>query len=185
MKVGYARISTEEQNLDLQRRALTEANCLRLYEDSGISGAARNRPALQQALTELESGDILVVWRLDRLGRSLAHLIEVVRQLGERNIGFQSLTENIDTTSPGGRLVFHIMAALAEFERDLIGERTRAGMRAAIARGERMGRKPKLTQSQVAHARLLMEQPGQSVVAVARSLRVSRATLYRALKDRV
>jgi DNA invertase Pin-like site-specific DNA recombinase len=146
------------------------------------SGAAVKRPGLDGALAALGADDVLVVWRLDRLGRSLPHLIEVIREVGAKGAGFRSLSENIDTTTAGGRLVFHMMGALAEFERALIIERTRAGMHAARARGARVGRKPALTPPQVAHARKLVEN-GESPAAVARSLKVGRATLYRALKE--
>ncbi len=182
MKIGYARVSTQEQNLDLQRRALSEAGCVRIFEDRGVSGAARKRPGLDEALSRVSEGDVFVVWKLDRLGRSLPHLIEVVQDLGVRGAGFQSLSEAIDTTTAGGRLVFHMMGALAEFERALISERTRAGMKAAKARGDSVGRPPKLTRGQVEHARMLIEGKEESVAAVARSLKVSKPTLYRALR---
>ncbi len=144
-----------------------------------MSGIARNRPQLDKALTCLKKGDILVVWKLDRLGRSLSHLIEVVQTLDERGVGFLSMSEAIDTTTAGGRLMFHMMGALAEFERSLIAERTRAGMAAAKARGDAVGRPRKLTRSQLAHAQHLIESQDMSVTSVARALRVSRATLYR------
>jgi DNA invertase Pin-like site-specific DNA recombinase len=132
-------VSTEEQNLDLQRRSLKAGGCALVFADCGMSGVARSRPQLDKALAGLKQGDVLVVWKLDRLGRSLPHLIEVVQTLGERGVGFQSMSEAIDTTTAGGRLVFHIMGALAEFERSLIAERTRAGMAAAKARGDCRG----------------------------------------------
>ena len=180
MLIGYARVSTEDQNLDLQHRALKAAGCEQIFEEQ-ISGVAMKRPGLNQALAVLGEGDVLAVWRLDRLGRSLPHLIELIRELGERGAGFRSLSESIDTTTAGGRLVFHMMGALAEFERALIQERTRAGMRAARARGARVGRKRALSPSQIDHARKLIES-GESPSAIARSLKVGRATLYRALK---
>src|SRR3954469_7345545 len=179
MIFGYARVSTDEQNLDLQLRTLESAGCERIFEDR-ISGAAIRRPGLDQALGCLGQGDVLVVWRLDRLGRSLQHLIDVIRTMGEKGIGFRSLSDSIDTTTAGGRLYFHMMGALAEFERDLIRERTRAGMNAARARGEHLGRKPALSPAQIDHARLLVDR-GESPSAVARSLKVGRSTLYRAL----
>ena len=182
MKIGYARVSTQEQNLDLQRRALSEAGCGWIFEDRGVSGAARKRPGLDEALSRVSEGDVFVVWKLDRLGRSLPHLIEVVQDLGVRGAGFQSLSEAIDTTTAGGRLVFHMMGALAEFERALISERTRAGMKAAKARGDPVGRPRKLTHGQIEHARILIEGKEESVAAVARSLKVSKPTLYRALR---
>lgn len=141
---------------------------------------ALRRPGLDQALSKLAAGDILVVWRLDRLGRSLPHLIETIRLIGDRGAGFRSLTESIDTTTAGGRLYFHMMGALAEFERALTIERTRAGMKAAKARGVDVGRKPALTPAQISHARQLVEQ-GESSSAIARSMKVGRSTLYRAL----
>lgn len=180
MKIGYARVSTDEQNLDLQRRALVAAGVGRMFEDR-VSGLAVKRPGLDEALISLGEGDTLVVWRLDRLGRSLPHLIGVVQTLGEREVGFQSLTESIDTTTAGGRLVFHMMGALAEFERSLIVERTRAGMSAARARGVHVGRLRRLSPAQIAHAKLLVEQ-GESPTRVAQSLKVGRSTLYRALR---
>jgi len=181
MKIGYARVSTGDQNLDLQRRALLEAGCETVFEDQGLSGAARCRPNLDRALSMLKPGDVLVVWKLDRLGRSLVHLVETIRSLGERGVGFLSLNDSIDTTSPGGRLVLHVLAAFAEFERDLISERTRAGMRARKARGEAVGRRCKLLPSQIEQARLLLLQPGQNKAAVAKAFDVSRTTLTRYL----
>jgi DNA invertase Pin-like site-specific DNA recombinase len=179
MLLGYARVSTDEQNLDLQRRALTAAGCDPVFEDQ-VSGMVLRRPGLDQALARLAACDCLVVWRLDRLGRSLPHLIETIRLIGDKGAGFRSLTESIDTTTAGGRLYFHMMGALAEFERALIIERTRAGMKAAKARGIEVGRKRVLTPSQISHARQLVEQ-GESPSAVARSMKVGRSTLYRAL----
>ncbi len=139
MLVGYARVSTQDQTLDLQRDALDKASCERVFTDT-ISGAKAKRVGLEGALSFMRSGDTLVVWRLDHLGRSLQHLIETVGRLQERAIGFRSLTENIDTTSSGGKLVFHVFGALAEFERDLIRERTQASLQAARARGRKGGR---------------------------------------------
>lgn len=180
-KVGYARVSTDDQNLDLQRRALRQAGCQTIFEDHGVSGVAVRRPNLEQALSSLQSGDLLIVWKLDRLGRSLIHLVETIRMLGERGVGFKSLNDSIDTTSAGGRLVLHMSAAFAEFERDLIAERTRAGMQARKARGEPVGRQRKLTDAQIRQAQALLTEPGQTKTAVARLLNVSRATLQRAL----
>lgn len=136
--IGYARVSTTEQNTSLQTDALREAGCSRIYEDT-ISGAKSERPGLASTLDYLREGDVLVVWRLDRLGRSLPHLIETIGILASRGVGFRSLTENIDTTTPGGRFFFHIFGALGQFERDLISERTRAGLTAAAARGRKGG----------------------------------------------
>ena len=179
MLIGYARVSTDDQNLDLQRRALHAAGCAQIFEDQ-VSGAALARPGLSQAMKRAGAGDVLVVWKLDRLGRSLPHLIELLRELGSRGAGFRSLSENIDTTTAGGRLIFHMMGALAEFERSLIAERTRAGIGAAKARGVHVGRRKALTSAQIAHARILIEG-GESPSVVARSMRVGRSTLYRHL----
>ncbi|MBA2598978.1 MAG: recombinase family protein, partial [Chloroflexia bacterium] len=143
MDIGYARVSTGEQTLDLQLDALTKAGCGKVYRETA-SGAKADRPVLEEVLGYLRNGDTLVVWRLDRLGRSLKHLIEVVAALAARGIGFKSLTEQIDTTTPGGKLIFHVFGALAEFERDLIRERTQAGLAAARARGRLGGRPRKL-----------------------------------------
>ena len=138
--IGYARVSTAEQDTALQTDALRNAGCERVFEDTA-SGAKADRPGLADALAYLRDGDVLVVWRLDRLGRSLPHLIETVGKLEARGVGFRSLTENIDTTTPGGRLIFHVFGALGQFERDLIRERTKAGLTAAAARGRKGGRK--------------------------------------------
>jgi len=182
MKIGYARVSTDDQNLDLQQQALSAAGCLEIFTDQ-VSGTASRRPGLDEALAHCAAGDVLVVWRLDRLGRSLSHLIDVIQQLGRREVGFVSLSESIDTTTAGGRLVFHLMGAIAEFERALIVERTRAGVDAAKKRGKHMGRPAAMTKAQVRHARALIEG-GESPGSVAASIGVSRSTLYRALKAR-
>ena len=159
MLIGYARVSTHEQTLDLQQDALKEAGCDPIYNDTA-SGSQTERKGLQDALQYLREGDVLVVWRLDRLSRSLKHLIETITALEERSIGFKSLSESIDTTTSGGKLVFHVFGALAEFERDLIRERTKAGLAAARARGRRGGR-PKAsslnTDKKVALAQALYE----------------------------
>ena len=184
MHIGYARVSTGEQTLDLQRDALTAARCDRLFTDTA-SGARAERPGLTAALDHLRPGDTLVVWRLDRLGRSLRHLIETVMALEQRGVGFKSLTESIDTTSPGGKLVFHIFGALAEFERDLIRQRTRAGLTAARARGRKGGR-PKAVAfrdpKQLAMARRLYHEQQTPVDALCQLLKVSRATFYRYIR---
>jgi DNA invertase Pin-like site-specific DNA recombinase len=164
------------------KRPLNRAGCGRVFQDH-ISGAKAERPGWEQAKAALRDGDTLLVWRLDRLGRSLRHLIETVTDLIDRGIGFLSLTASIDTTTNGGRLVFHIFAALAELERELIRERTLAGLALARARGRKGGRPRKLTAKAVAKARLLLSDPSQSATEVAKDLGVSRATLYRALKD--
>src|SRR4051795_740613 len=141
MFVGYARVSTTDQTLDLQHDALTKASCTKIFTDTA-SGSQAERKGLTEALSYVRAGDTLVVWRLDRLGRSLKHLIETITRLNNRKIGFKSITENIDTTTSGGKLIFHIFGALAEFERDIIRERTNAGLTAARARG-RLGGRPK------------------------------------------
>ncbi len=179
--IGYARVSTFEQILDLQRDALTAAQCDRIFTDT-MSGSRSDRPGLEQALDYLRAGDVLVVWRLDRLGRSLKYLIEVITRLNERGIGFKSLTEQIDTTTSGGKLIFHVFGALAEFERDIIRERTQAGLAAARARGRMGGRPKKLeTPTKVAMARALYADESHSIADICKSLGVSRATLYRYL----
>lgn len=179
MKIGYARVSTDDQNLDLQQRALEAAGCEIVFTDQ-VSGAAEKRPGLDKALARCGAGDVLVVWKLDRLGRSLSHLIAVIKALGDRGCEFQSLSESIDTATAGGRLVFHMMGAIAEFERSLIAERTGAGIAAARKRGVKLGRRKRLTDPQVRHARALIDG-GESPTIVARSLGVGRSTLYRAL----
>lgn len=185
MKIGYARVSTEEQKMDLQMEALKRAGCERVYEDHGISGKTFQRVGLDAALDALKEGDMLVVWRLDRLGRSLSKLIELMEALGERGIEFHSLSENIDTSSSGGRLVFHMMAALAEFERSLISERTRAGMQAARDKGRHLGRPPSLTPDQIDEAITAVEVNGEYVSDVAHRLDVSRRSLKRLMKMRL
>lgn len=179
MKIGYARVSTTDQNTDLQLQALKAAGCEQIFEDQ-VSGSSTKRPGLDQALKLVSKDDVLVVWRLDRLGRSLPHLIEVIGSLGDRGAGFRSLTESIDTTTAGGRLVFHMMGALAEFERSLIQERTRAGLEAAKKRGARLGRPPALSPEKLKHARHLIDG-GERPDAVAKTLGVGRSTLYRKL----
>ena len=182
--VGYARVSTHEQETSLQQDALLAAGCERIFADRA-SGALAERPELTRALEYARQGDTLVVWRLDRLGRSLRDLIETVTALGERGVGFRSLTESIDTTTPGGRLVFHVFAALAEFERDLIRERTQAGLSAARARGRRGGRPPAMSGEQVAVARAMYDSHEHTTAKIAEVLGVSRATLYRHLASTV
>jgi DNA invertase Pin-like site-specific DNA recombinase len=183
MDIGYARVSTGEQTLDLQRDALAAAGCNKVFEETA-SGAKADRVLLKEALAYARAGDILVVWRLDRLGRSLPHLIETVAALAARGIGFKSLTEQIDTTTPGGKLVFHVFGALAEFERDLTRERTHAGLAAARARGRTGGRPKKLADPKMlALARRLYGDGQTDVATICRTLGVSRATLYRALKQ--
>ena len=178
--IGYARVSTDEQKPALQLDALRQAGAVQVFKDRGVSGAQQARPGLQKALRALQAGDVLVVWRLDRLGRSLGHLIELVGDLKARGCGFRSLTEAIDTSTAGGELVFHVFGAMAQFERALVIERTRAGLAAARRRGVKLGRRRSLTPRQVEHARQLLAA-GERVTDVARSLSVDRSTLYRAL----
>ncbi|GAA4107617.1 recombinase family protein [Enteractinococcus coprophilus] len=179
--LGYARVSTGDQDARLQHDALTAAGCYRIFTDTA-SGALQSRPELDKLLDQLRPGDTLVVWRLDRLGRSIRHLIDQLSELQDRGIEFRSLQENIDTSSPGGRLVFHIFASLAEFERDLIRERTNAGLAAARARGRTGGRPPRLTPHQVTTAKKLYDQQDMTVAQIGEVLGVSRSTIYRALK---
>ncbi len=179
MNVGYARVSTSDQNLDLQRDALLAAGCdeSKIFTDR-LSGSKDDRPGLAQALEYVRTGDTLVVWRLDRLGRSLSHLIKVTTGLEHRGIGFKSLQEGIDTTTSGGKLVFHIFGALAEFERSLIRERTNAGLKAARARGRNGGRPKKLDARKLAVAETLLRDPKLTVAEVAEQVGVARSTLY-------
>lgn len=178
--LGYARVSTTDQDASLQIDALNAADCYRVFVDT-MSGSLQHRPELDKLLDQLRPGDTLVVWRLDRLGRSIRHLIDQLHGLAERGIGFRSLQETIDTTSPGGRLVFHVFAALAEFERDLIKERTNAGLAAARARGRTGGRPSRLSADQVRTARRLYEQQDMTVAQIGDVLGVSRTTIYRAI----
>lgn len=180
MLIGYARVSTQEQDPALQLDALTQAGCDKVFTEKA-SGAQRDRPQLTAALEYMREGDTLVVWKLDRLARSLRQLIETVELLEERGIGFRSLTEAIDTTSPGGKLVFHIFASLAEFERGIIRERTKAGLAAARARGKMGGRPPALLQEDLAAAKALLRDPNITVEDAARRVGVSPSTLYRYL----
>lgn len=181
MKIGYARVSTDEQNLDLQWQALEAAGCEVVYEDRGFSGAAKERPSLAKVLGQVGPGDLLVVWKLDRLGRSLAHLIGIIDSLGKAGGEIVSLSENIDTTTAGGRLIFHMMGALAEFERSLIAERTSAGMKAAKRRGKHVGRPAKLTVHQLARARALIDAGQDTRAGIAALFGVDVTTLRRAL----
>jgi len=182
MQVGYARVSTTDQTLALQKDALEKAGCGKIFTDTA-SGSIADRRGLEEAISQLREGDVLVVWRLDRLGRSLRHLIETISRLHGQGIGFKSLTEQIDTTTSGGKLIFHIFGSLAEFERDLIRERTQAGLQAARARG-RQGGRPRLLGNarKVAIAKTLYEDRKIPVNDICRDLNISRATLYRYLK---
>lgn len=174
MKIGYARVSTDDQNLDLQRDALTAAGCERIFTDTA-SGAKADRPGLAEALTFARKGDVLVVWRLDRLGRSLPELVRLVGELDATGIGFESLTERVDATTAAGRLVFHVFAALAEFERNLIRERTHAGLAAARSRGRKGGRRELSAEKQAAILSMSNRPPAE----VCKALGISRSTFYK------
>src|SRR5947199_5572126 len=181
MYVGYARVSTQDQTLNLQKDALEKIGCSKIFTDTA-SGAQTERKGLDEALAYVRAGDSLVVWKLDRLGRSLKHLIETITKLNNRKIGFKSITENIDTTTSGGKLVFHIFGALAEFERDIIRERTNAGLTAARARG-RLGGRPKAkalnTPKKITLAQSLYNDKNNTIDEICKTLNISRATLYR------
>lgn len=185
MLIGYARVSTHDQNLDLQLDALTKAGCeaRHIYKDT-ISGAKTERKGLEDALSHLRAGDTLVVWRLDRLGRTLKQLIELINRFNDDGIGFRSLQESIDTTTSGGKLVFHIFGALAEFEREVIRERTNAGLKAARARGRLGGRPRSLTSKQVGLAQSLYDSRQHSIEAICETLHISRATLYKYIETK-
>jgi DNA invertase Pin-like site-specific DNA recombinase len=176
--IGYARVSTIDQNLALQKDALEKAGCEKIFTDTA-SGAKAERKGLEEALSYVRKGDTLVVWRLDRLGRSLRDLIDTISKLDSRKIGFKSVTENIDTMTSGGKLVFHIFGALAEFERNLIRERTAAGLQAARARGRMGGRPNVLTDKEIAMAQALYADKTNSVSEICKTLKISRTTFYR------
>ena len=178
MLIGYARVSTADQSTQLQEDALKAAGCERIFKDT-TSGARTARPGLDAMLADARKGDVIVVWRLDRLGRSLPHLVETVGSLERTGKGFRSLTEQIDTTTPAGRLVFHLFASLAQFERELIRERVRAGLTSARARGRKGGRPRALDEKTAKHAKQLMADRDRNVADICRTLGVSRATLYR------
>lgn len=178
MKIGYARVSTLEQNLDLQIDALKKAGCTHIFEEKA-SGKNANRPELQLCIKSLRPDDVLVVWRMDRLGRSLKDLIAIVSGLEANKIGFESVTEKIDTTSATGKLVFHFFGAMAEFERNLIRERTMAGLSAARARGRAGGRKAALSEADMQIARAMLADRSIPVTEVAKRLKVGRTTLYK------
>lgn len=175
--IGYARVSTDEQTLELQQDALHEAGAVCIYEDKA-SGKSADRPELTHCLKALRDGDTLVVWRLDRLGRNLQDLIRIVNDLETRGIKFKSLKESVDTSGPAGKLVFHLFAALAEFERELVRERTLAGLEAARARGRKGGRPPRLDSKQQRAALAMMKDREMSVAEIGRHFSVSRSTLY-------
>ena len=181
MLIGYARVSTHEQNLDLQKDALEKAECERIFVEQ-MSGSSSNRPELNKTMDMLREGDTLVVWRLDRLGRSLKHLIELIAELEERKVGFKSLTESIDTNTSGGKLIFHIFGALAEFERNLIRERTNAGLSAARARGRKGGRRPVLDDKQREVAIKLYNEKNHTIKEICRIMGITKPTLYSYIK---
>lgn len=177
MLVGYARVSTFDQNLDMQKDALSKAGCEKIFTDQ-VSGVASERPGMERAFEYLRDGDTFVVWRLDRLGRSLRHLIEMISYLEERKVGFRSLQEAVDTTTSGGKLVFHIFGALAEFERNLISERTTAGLAAAKARGRLGGRPRTLDEKKIKVALKLYEERQHTVQEICRIMGISKPTFY-------
>ena len=179
MEIGYARISTSDQKLNLQTDALKQAGCEKIFSDTA-SGAKDNRVGLIEAIDFCREGDSLIVWKLDRLGRSLKHLIETINLLHRKKVGFVSLQESIDTTTSGGKLIFHVFGALAEFEREIIRERTRAGLRSARVRGKLGGRPKALSKRQIAMARKLLADPNNNVHEICEQFKVSRSTLYRA-----
>jgi DNA invertase Pin-like site-specific DNA recombinase len=183
MKYGYARVSTDDQDPALQLAALKQAGCDKTFTDKGISGATAKRPALERCQKALEAGDTLIVWKLDRLGRSVRDVLNTLHSLKNRDIHFQSLTEAIDTKTPTGRAMLHMVALLAELESGLIAERTRAGVKEAQRRGVKFGRKVKLTPAQIAHARKQIDSGAQRMQDMAALLKVDRTTLWRALKD--
>lgn len=179
--VGYARVSTYEQDMSLQQDALLMVGCTKIYQDVA-TGVKADRPGLVDAIDYVREGDTLIVWKLDRLGRSMKHLLALITELEERKVGFRSLTENIDTTTSGGRLVFHLFGALAQFERDLIAERTQAGLQAARKRGHRGGRKVVVTPEKLVKARQHMAA-GLTVREAAARIKVGKSALYTALKS--
>ena len=182
--IGYARVSTQDQKLEVQIEALKRAGCDEIFTDHGLSGAKVDRPALKQALASLQEGDELIVWSLDRLGRSLLHLILTLDDLGSRGVHFKSLSETIDTTTAVGRLLFHVIAALAEFHRRIIAENTREHMQAQIELGRKFGRPPKLTPAQIEEGRKRLAKGGVTVKSLAVELDVHPDTLRRALRRR-
>lgn len=185
MKLGYARVSTADQNLDLQIDALTAAGCEIIYRDEGISAVAAERPEFNAALARLKRGDTLVIWKMDRAFRSLIHALKVLEDLEKRGVEFQSLTDQIDTTTAMGRFVYQVRNAFSELERALISERTKAGMAAARARGAIVGRPRKLNDEQVAHARREVDSGRETITHMARLFNVAPLTLSRALRRAV
>ena len=183
MKIGYARVSTADQHLRMQEDALKSAGCEEIYSDV-ISGVKSQRPGLDKALSYLREGDTLVVWKLDRLGRSIQHLIQTVNALLDKKIGFKSLQENIDTATSGGKLIFHIFSALAEFERDLIQERTQAGLKAARVRGKMGGRPPLLDTRQINRMIEMYDEQKNTVAEICKIYNISRPSFYNYLNNR-
>ena len=181
MLVGYARVSTQDQNLELQIDALEKAGCEQIFKEKLSGKNAKDRPELKQCRRMLRNGDTLVVWRLDRLGRSLKDLITIISDLETKGIGFSSITESIDTTTSSGKLIFQIFGALAEFEHNLISERTKAGLAAARARGRKGGRKPKMSKSDVKKAAAMLTNPDITKIEVSKHFKVSRVTLNASL----
>ena len=181
MNYGYARVSTDDQNPALQLDALKKAGCGHTFTDHGRTGANTKRPALQRCLKTLRAGDTLIVWKLDRLGRSVRDLLNILHDLKERGVEFQSLTEAIDTQTPFGHAMLHIVAMLAELERSIMLERTKAGIAIAKKNGVQFGAKPKLSHAQIQHAQEQLDS-GKTTIAVSALLGVSRVTLWRSLQ---
>lgn len=187
MKIGYARVSTKDQNLALQKDALTKEGCELFFEEKA-SGAKSDRPELRRMIEQLRNGDIIIVWKLDRLGRSLRDLVNLVTEIQDKGAGLKSLNDSIDTTTPQGKLTFHLFAALAEFERDIISERTKAGLESARARGRKGGRPKGLSKAskhKAIVARSLYEEQEMSVTEICKQLGVARSTFYKYLKSRL
>ncbi len=182
MNIGYARVSTLDQNLNLQIDALSNVGCDRIFQEK-ITGTKLTRPQLHEAIEYARANDVIVVWKLDRLGRSLKDLLTIVNELQQRHIGLRSLHENIDTTTPTGKLIFHIFASLAEFEKDIIKERTNAGLEAARARGRQGGRPKSLTEKQILLLKTLHKDKDTPVAEIARLLNISKKTIYNYLND--
>lgn len=182
MKIGYIRVSTQEQNLDLQLDALNEAGCEKIFRDK-VTGAKSDRPGLDEALSHLRKGDTLIVWRLDRLGRNSQHLINTVEDLHKKGVGFKTLQEGISAdASSTGKLIFNIFASMAQFERDLISERTKAGLKAARSRGKLGGRKKKLNDKKLRQAKAMYDAKTMSVTEICETLGVSRPTFYKYIR---
>lgn len=183
MNIGYARVSTLDQNLDLQKDTLEKAHCEKIFEDIA-SGAKSDRSGLQAAIDYCRSGDTLVVWKLDRLGRSIRHLIETITHLEKKGVGFKSLQESMDTTTSGGKLIFHIFGALAEFERELIRERTQAGLNVARVRGKKGGRPRVMDDKKIAMAKALHQDVNNSIQDICGTLKIKRSTLYKYIHEK-